>query len=137
MSQVDWNLALSIEIAIFISVDVVEAIVLGEGGIWDNRRLVGFPVSELFDGAVFIEVARCSVMAVAAVILGANHFGVVGTVAGVALLGIDCGKRGSDGIALEPVASDGSVGKGVGGLGLQQQVHPSTCPLHQATWSYW
>ena len=35
-------------------------------------------------------------MAVAAVILGENHFGVVGTVAGVALLGIDCGKRGSD-----------------------------------------
>ena len=39
MSQVDQNLALSIEIAIFISVDVVEAIVLGEGRIWDNRSV--------------------------------------------------------------------------------------------------
>ena len=97
MSQVDWNLAFSIEIAIFISVDVVEAIVLGEGRIWDNGRSVAFPVSELFDGAVFIKVARCGAMAVAAVILGANHFGVVGTVAGMALLGVDCGKRGSDG----------------------------------------
>ena len=52
MSQVDRNLAFSIEIAIFISVDVVEAVVLGEGRIWDNRRSVAFPVSELFDGAV-------------------------------------------------------------------------------------
>ena len=40
------------------------------------------------------------------------------------------------GIVLEPVTGDGSVGKGVSGLGLQQQVHPSTCPWHQATWSY-
>ena len=41
-------------------------------------------------------------------------------------------------IALEPVAGDGSFGKGVGGLGgWQRQVHLSTCPLHQATWSYW
>ena len=47
MSQVDQNLAFSIEIAVFISVDVVEAVVLREGGIWDNRRLVAFPVSEL------------------------------------------------------------------------------------------
>ena len=52
MSQVGRNLAFSIEIAVFISVDVVEAVVLGEGGIWDNRRSVAFPVSELFDGAV-------------------------------------------------------------------------------------
>ena len=36
-------------------------------------------------------------MAVAAAILGANHFGVMGAVAGVALLGINCGKRGLDG----------------------------------------
>ena len=42
------------------------------------------------------------------------------------------------GMVLEPVVGDGSVGKGVGGLGgLQWQVHPLTCPLHQATWSYW
>ena len=97
MSQVDQDLAFSIEIAIFISVDVVEAIVLGEGGIWDDRRSVAFPVSELFDGAVFVEVARCSAMAVAATILGADHFGVMGAVAGVALLGMNCGKRGLDG----------------------------------------
>ena len=41
------------------------------------------------------------------------------------------------GTVLEPVVGDGSVGKGVGSLGLQWQVHPSTCPLHQATWLYW
>ena len=35
-------------------------------------------------------------MAVAAVILGADRFGVMGTVAGMALLGINCGKRGSN-----------------------------------------
>ena len=47
-------------------------------------------------------------------------------------------RGGRIGIALEPVAGDDSSGKGVDGLGgLQQQVHPSTCPLHQATWSYW
>ena len=96
MSQVSQNLAFSIEIAIFISVDVVEAVVLGEGGIWDNRRSVAFLVSELFDGAVLVEMARCSVMAVAAAILGADCFGVMGTVAGMALLSINCGKRGSD-----------------------------------------
>ena len=81
MSQVNQNLAFSIEIAIFISMDVVEAIVLGEGGIWDNRRLVAFLVSELLDGAIFVEMARCGAMAVTAVILGADCFGVVGTVA--------------------------------------------------------
>ena len=97
MSQFDWNLAFSIEIAIFISVDVIEAVVLGEGGIWDNRRLVAFPISELFDGAVFVEVARCGAMAVAAAIFWADHFGVVGAVAGMALLSVNCGKRGSDG----------------------------------------
>ena len=97
MSQVDWNLAFSIEIAIFISMDVIEATVLGEGRIWDNRRSVAFLVSELFDGVVFVEMARCSAMAVAAEILEADHFGVMGAVAGVALLGINCGKRGSDG----------------------------------------
>ena len=97
MSQFDWNLAFSIEIAVFISMDVVEAIVLRECRIWDNRRSVAFLVSELFDGTVFIEVARCSTMAVAAVILGADHFGVMGAVAGMALLGVNCGKRGSDG----------------------------------------
>ena len=96
MSQVDRNLAFSIEIAIFISMDVVEAIVLGEGRIWDNRRSVVLPVSELFDGAVFVEMARCAVMAVAAAILGADRFGVMGTVAGMALLGVNRGKRGSD-----------------------------------------
>ena len=36
-------------------------------------------------------------MAVAAAILGADRFGVMGAVAGVALLGVNCGKRGSDG----------------------------------------
>ena len=97
MSQVNQNLAFSIEIAIFISMDVIETVVLREGRIWDNRRSVAFPVSELFDGAVFVEMARCSVMAVAAAILGADHFGVMGTVASVALLGVNCGKRGSDG----------------------------------------
>ena len=97
MSQSDWNLAFSIEIAIFISMDVIEAVVLGEGGIWDNRRLVVFLVSELFDGAVFIEVARCSAMAVVAAILGADCFGVVGAVAGMALLGTNFGKRRLDG----------------------------------------
>ena len=76
--------------------DVIEAIVLREGRIWDNRRSVAFLVSELFDGTVFVEMARYSAMAVAAAILGADHFGVVGTVAGVALLGVNCGKRGSD-----------------------------------------
>ena len=96
MSQVSQNLAFSIEIAVFISVDVIEAVVLREGRIWDNRRLVAFPVSELFDGAVFVEMARCSAMAVAAAILGADHFGVMGTVAGMALFGINHGKRGSD-----------------------------------------
>ena len=79
-------LTLSIEIAIFISMDVIEAIVLREGQIRDNRRSVSFPVSELFDSAVSVEMARCGVMAVAAVILGANHFGVVRTIAGMALL---------------------------------------------------
>ena len=96
MSQVDWNLAFSIEIAVFISMDVVEAIVLGEGRIWDNGRSVAFPVSELFDCAVFVEMARCGAMAVAAAILGADCFGVMGTVAGIALLGVNCGKRGLD-----------------------------------------
>ena len=96
MSQVDQNLASSIEISVFISVDVVEAVVLGEGGIWDNRRSVVFLVSELFDGAVFVEMARCGAIAIAAVILGADHFGVMGTVAGMALLGVNCGKRGSE-----------------------------------------
>ena len=97
MSHVGQNLAFSIEIAIFISMDVVEAVVLREDGIWDNRRSVVIPVSELFDGAVLVEVARCSAMAVAAAILGADRFGVMGAVAGVALLGINCGKRGLDG----------------------------------------
>ena len=96
MSQVDQNLAFSIEIAVFISVDVVEAVVLREGGIWDNRRSVAFLVSELFDGAVFVEMARCGAVAVAAAILGADRFGVMGTVAGMALLGINRGKRGLD-----------------------------------------
>ena len=35
-------------------------------------------------------------MAVAAAILGADRFGVMGTVAGMALLGVNCGERGSD-----------------------------------------
>ena len=78
MSQVDQNLAFSIEIAVFISMDVVEAVVLREGRIWDNRRSVAFPVSELFDGAVFVEMARCGAMAVVAAILGADCFGVMG-----------------------------------------------------------
>ena len=96
MSQVDWNLAFSIEVAVFISVDVIEAIVLGEGGIWDNQRSVAFPVSELFDGAVFVEVTRYGVVAVGAVIFGTDHFSMMGTIAGMALLGIHCGKRGLD-----------------------------------------
>ena len=96
MSQVDRDLAFSIEIAIFISMDVIEAIVLGERGIWDDRRSVVFPISEFFDNTVSIEVARCCMMAVTAAILGADHFGMVRTVAGMALLGIDGGKRGSD-----------------------------------------
>ena len=66
MSQVDWNLEFSIEIAVFISMDVIEATVLREGRIWDNRRSVAFLVSELFDGVVFVEMARCGAMAVAA-----------------------------------------------------------------------
>ena len=94
MSQVSQNLAFSIEIAVFISMDVIEAVVLREGRIWDNRRSVALLVSELFDGAVFVEMARCSVMAVAAVILGADRFAVMGTVAGMALLSVNCGKRG-------------------------------------------
>ena len=40
--------------------------------------------------------ARCGAIAVAAAILGADRFGVMGTVAGMALLGVNCGKRGSD-----------------------------------------
>ena len=96
MSQFDQNLAFSVEIAVFISVDVIEAIVLREGGIWNNRRSVAFLVSELFDDAIFVEMARCSLMAVAAMILGADHFGVMGAVASMALLGIDGGKRGSN-----------------------------------------
>ena len=66
------NLAFSIEVAIFISMDVIEAVVLREGGIWDNRRSVAFPVSEPFDDAIFVEMARCSLMAIAAAILGAD-----------------------------------------------------------------
>ena len=47
-------------------------------------------------------------------------------------------RGGQIGMVLEPVAGDGLFGKGVGGLGgLQRQVHPLTCPWHQATWSYW
>ena len=36
-------------------------------------------------------------MAVAAAIFGTDHFGVMGAVASMALLGIDHGKRGLDG----------------------------------------
>ena len=96
MSQIDWNLAFSIEIAIFISMDVIEAVVLGEGRIWDNSRSVVLLVSELLDGTVFVEMARCGVVAVAAAIFGTDCFGVMGAVAGMALLGINHGKRGLD-----------------------------------------
>ena len=45
-------------------------------------------------------------------------------------------RGGLVGRAFDPVAGEDLVGKGVGDLSLQRQVHPSVCPLHQATWSY-
>ena len=51
---------------------------------------------EFFDGTVFGEVTRCGAVAMGAAILGANRFRVMGAVAGVALSGVNCGKRGSN-----------------------------------------
>ena len=96
MSQVPY-LAFSVEITILISFYIVISVVLGEW--WQFRVRLGvvtFLIFKFFDGAVFREVTRCGAVAVSAAILGANRFGMMGTVASMAFPGINCGERGSD-----------------------------------------
>ena len=95
MSQFVLNLAFSIEIAVFISVNVVEPVIVGES--WEYRgsgsgSVCNSLVSEFFELAVSFEVSRGRSVAVAAAMLRAAGFGVMGTVAGVAFSLVDGSK---------------------------------------------
>ena len=87
--------AFSIEIAVFISVDVVESVVFGEGRQFGNDWLIAVPVFEFLDRAIFDKVSGSSPVTVSTAVSWASGFGVMGAVTGVALPDVDRGKRRS------------------------------------------
>ena len=95
MSQFCLSLAFSIEIAVFISVDIVEAVIVGES--WEywgsgSGSICNSLVSEFLEFTVSFEMTRSWPIAITAGVLRAASFGVVRTTAGVAFPAIDGGK---------------------------------------------
>ena len=99
MSQFVLNLAFSIEIAVFISVNVIEPVIIGES--WEywgsgSGSVCNSLVSEFFELAVSFEVSGSWPIAVMAGVLRAASFGMVRTTAGVAFPVIDGGEGRSN-----------------------------------------
>ena len=99
MSQFVLNLAFSVEIAVFISMDVVESVIVGES--WEyggsgSGSVCNSLVSEFFEPAVSFEMSRSWPITVMAGVLRAASFGMVRTTAGVAFPAIDGGEGRSN-----------------------------------------
>ena len=89
------NLTFSVEIAVFVSMDVVEPIVFGECRQFRGRcggSIGNSPVPEFLEFTISFEVSRGRLVAVAAAMLRAAGLGVMGTVAGVAFSLVDGSK---------------------------------------------
>ena len=95
MSQFVRNLAFSIEIAIFISGNVIEPVVFGERRQFRDDWLIAVSVFEFLHCAIFNKVSRGSPVTVSAAVSWASGFGVMGAVTGVALPDVDRSKRRS------------------------------------------